>query len=418
MKQRKAITKVGGIFNTCIKSCKAFLRHGLFDVLVLSILSVLLSVTLDFSWAEPSSLFSLHGEKGFSTETFFKIKNQQAPVDTTNFFVLADIGSITNRAQIAQYIDSIYALNPRKIAIDLIFVSSQDSIADSKLRKSILNTRDKSVYACMLHDYNPASNSFDSITHSIFLDPHSILYCDSVEECYANMKNDGTSDLVWKYSLCENYKNERFYSLPAKLLSLDTDEPAHTEHIINYSKTFFPIIKPGNLTREAVEDNYVIVGAYQYSGDLFETPLGLIPGMLVHSYIMQSELSEGIEEQTNAGFIMMTIVSIMMFVAFMLLFDFLLEHIPSKALVFLLQGTVMSIGLSIVAVYLLMRYCYGLFIDDLVFSNGQAALKGMLVVTALVKVLYATLVIWFTRRKICNRITSLSIYHSFKICKL
>ena len=114
----------------------------------------------------------------------------------------------------------------------------------------------------------------------------------------------------------------------------------------------------------------------------------------------------------------MTIVSIMLFVGFMLFFDYLLEHLPSKTITFLLQGSVMSIGLSIVAVYLLMRYCYALFIDDLVFANGQVALKGMLVVTALVKVLYATLIIWLTRRKTSDKMTSLSIYHSFKICKL
>lgn len=418
MNLKKVITRIGLFIKTCRQSPSAFLRHGLFDMLVISTISVLLSVTIDFSWAEPSSLFSLHGEKGFSTETFFRIKNQQAVEDTTNFFVLADIGSLTSRAQIAEFIDSIYALNPRKIAVDLIFISPQDSIADKKLRQSILNTRDKTVYACMLNDYNAATNCFDSITHSTFLDPRSTLFCDSVEECFANMKNDGNSDLVWKYSLCENYKNERYYSLPAKLLSLDADEQAHTEHIINYSKAFFPIVTPDRLTREAIEDNYIILGAYQYSGDLFETPLGLVPGMLVHAYIMQSELTDSIEEQSDTGFLLMTIVSIMLFVGFMLFFDYLLEHLPSKTITFLLQGSVMSIGLSIVAVYLLMRYCYALFIDDLVFANGQVALKGMLVVTALVKVLYATLIIWLTRRKTSDKMTSLSIYHSFKICKL
>lgn len=418
MNLKKVITKIGLLLKTCRQFFSTFLRYVVFDVLVISIISVLLSVTIDFSWAEPSSLFSLHGEKGFSTEAFFRIKNQQAVEDTTNFFVLADIGSLTSRAQIAEYIDSIYAFNPRKIAVDLIFISPQDSISDNRLRQSILNTRDKTVYACMLNDYNAATNCFDNITHSAFLDPRSPLFCDSMEECFVNMKNDGNSDLVWKYSLCENYKNKRYYSLPAKLLSLEADEQAHTEHVINYSKTFFPIVTPDRLTREAIEDNYIILGAYQYSGDLFETPLGLVPGMLVHAYIMQSELTESIEEQSETGFLLMTIVSIMLFVGFMLFFDYLLEHLPSKTFAFFLQGGVMSIGLSVIAVYLLMRYCYALFIDDLVFANGQVALKGMLVVTALVKVIYATFVIWLTRQKLFNKITALSVYHTFKICKL
>jgi hypothetical protein len=80
----------------------------------------------------------------------------------------------------------------------------------------------------------------------------------------------------------------------------DIEEKPHTEHIINYDKVRFAKVTPYNLTRKKIEDNILIVGAYKYSGDKFDSPFGLIPGMLIHAYICQSENSDEIVEQSDS----------------------------------------------------------------------------------------------------------------------
>ena len=287
-----------------VKTSKHYFKHVrfiLFDVVMIFAFSTLFSFFFDFSWADPSNLFRESNEDLFSTKTFYQIKNYEECGDSVECFVLADIDDLTSREKIAAFIDSIYELNPSKIAVDLIFPSPQDSIPDKILTHTANKVKDKAVFACMLTDYNQGKGAFQSIEHSFFLNPQNDkYYLDSLNEGFANFINNGTNATVWKYSLSENCNGKIVHSLPAVVLFDDIEEKPHTEHIINYDKVRFAKVTPYNLTRKKIEGNIVIVGAYKYSGDKFDSPFGLIPGMLIHAYICQSENSDEIVEQSDS----------------------------------------------------------------------------------------------------------------------
>lgn len=393
-----------------------YVGYILFDVVVVFSFSALFSFFFDFSWADPSNLFRETNEDFFSTKTFYQIKNYEEKGDTIESFVLADIEDLTSREKIASFIDSIYELNPSRIAIDLIFPSPQDSIPDRRLTQTVKKVKDKAVFACMLSDYSKEKQSFQSVEHSFFLNPqYDSYYLESLNEGYANLINDGTNSTVWKYSLVENCNGKMSYSLPAAVLFEDIEEQPHTEHIINYDKVRFAKVTPYYLPREMVEGNIVIVGAYRYSGDKFESPFGLIPGMLIHAYICQSENTDEIVEQSVSDKIVMTLICLFCFVILIVLIDCLIEFLPFKSISFLLQGGIMTLGISFMAVYLLMRYSYYLFTEDMVFTNGRAAINGILVMTSVVKVAYSSMILFLKNHNKISKITQSSIYQFFKV---
>lgn len=399
-----------------LRPCK-YIIYIIFDVAVIFTFASLFSFLFDFSWADPSNLFRESNEERFSTKTFYQIKNNEVEGDSLDFFVLADIDDLTSRGKIANFIDSIYELNPQKIAIDLIFPSPQDSLSDNMLTHTANKVKDKAVFACMLTDYNQEKESFQSIEHSFFLNPQiDKYYVDSLNEGFANLINNGTNTTVWKYSLFEKCNDKIVYSLPAAVLFDGIEEQPHTEHIINYDKVRFAKVTPYNLTRKMIEGNIVIVGAFKYSGDKFDSPFGLIPGMLIHAYICQSENSDEIVEQSDSDKIVMTLICLFIFVIMMVLIDCLIEFLPFKSISFFLQGGVMTLGLSFIAVYLLMRYSYYLFTEDQIFTNGRAALNGILVMTSMVKVVYTSFVLFLRKHDMLHQIIQISIYQFFKCC--
>ena len=194
----------------------------------------------------------------FSTKTFFQIKNHEEYGDSSDIFVLADIEDLTSREKIAKFIDTIYQMNPAKIAVDLIFPSPQDSTADKALIETAKKIKDKAVFAYMLGDFIPESQSFQSATHSFFLNPQNKeYYCSDLNEGYANFINNGTNTSVWKYSLTETLNGEIMLSLPAATLSEDIEDDPHTEHIINYDKMNFTKVSPYHISREQIDRRLV-----------------------------------------------------------------------------------------------------------------------------------------------------------------
>ena len=400
---------------------KALLRYCknvgciLFDVAVICMLASLFSFVFDFSWADPTNLFRESNDDCFSSKTFYQIKNNGVNGDSVDVFVLADIEDLTSREKIANFIDSIYRFKPKKIAIDLIFPTPQDSVSDMALVQTVRKIKDRAVFACMLTNYQQQDSSFHSIDHSFFLNPkYENFYCDTVKEGFVNMLNDGSNTTIWKYTLVEKYKDKNMFSLPAAILFDKIDEAPHTEHIINYDKIRFGRVTPYSLTRERIEGNYVIVGAYKYSGDKFDTPFGLIPGMQIHAYICQSENSDEITEQSDSDKILMTIVCLFLFVTLMVVLDCIIEFLPFKSISIFLKGGIMSLGLSFMVVYVLMRYSYYLFVEDLVFTNGRAALNGILVMTSFVKIVHVSLICFFIKHGMFSCVTRISIYRLFK----
>ena len=404
------------IIKTKLSCIGTYTRYVMYDVIIIFIWAAIFSYCFDFSWADPSNMFRQSTEDDrFSTKTFFQIKNHEEHGDSSDIFVLADIEDLTSREKIAKFIDTIYQMNPAKVAVDLIFPSPQDSTADKALIETAKKIKDKAVFACMLRDFIPESQSFQSATHSFFLNPQNKeYYCSDLNEGYANFINNGTNTSVWKYSLTETLNGEIMLSLPAATLSEDIEDEPHTEHIINYDKMNFTKVSPYHISREQIEGNYVIVGAYNYSGDKFDTPFGLIPGMLIHTYIMQSENSDEITSQSDSEVLTMTLVCLFLFVLLMVCIDCLIEFLPFKSISFFLQSGFMSLGLSFIAVYFLMQYCYDLFVNDLIFANGRAALNGILIMTSIVKAVHASLIFYLKRHGYCPYITRFSVYQLFK----
>jgi len=388
--------------------------HGLFDIFVVLLTSLLLSFS-DLSFLDATRLIDnfTGTHNRFSTRTFFQIKNEgyEGNDEPSKIFALVDVSDLTTRDRIAAVIDTVYSFSPQRIAIDLMFQIPQDSIADRVLTNTVANVRDKAIFACMLSDYQKSSCSFKKIKHSFFLDAqYKDWYIDSISEGYANLKNDGTNETVWLYSLVEKCGYQRVYSLPAMLLGDYSDESPHTEHIINYDKLNIPVYSSDSLTREMIEDKLVIIGAFKNSGDRYDTPLGLLPGMMIHTFIMQSEQTDAIIEQSAAGNIMLTCIVLLLFVSILVFVDVLAKKITIPWISIVLQGGFPTVFITIISVYLFMRYNYYLFADEGIFSDGHATLNGILIAAAVVKTIYSTIISILYHYGKSKWLTSHSIY--------
>jgi len=347
--------------------------------------------------------------------------SHEANSNLKNLLTLVDAKELTSREKIAHLIDTIYSMHPMGMAVDFIFPTPQDFHSDQILVETVRRVRDKTVFAFMLKDYQADVESFDNSLHSFFLNPtYKEWFCDSVMEGFANMQNNQTSDPVWKYSVVEKERENRVYSLPAMLIGkeLFTDSIAHRSYIINYKQQQLDILSPDYLPFNSIKDHLVIIGSFEYSGDRFDTPLGLIPGMLVHSYIVQSINGDIITEQSSSGNMLMTSCALLLLLTVLLLVDLLAEYLSTKLkwkfCAMLLEGIFPSVFISIIAIILLKTYIYYLLINCNVFAHGQSAINGILVAAAIIKVIYTAVIHTLVRRKLLNRLTKNSIYSTFE----
>lgn len=394
---------------------------GTFDVAVLLLLCVPVALCFNLSVLDPSywlnNFTSRHNQ--LTTKTLYEIynDNHDESDELCDWLTLVDVKDITSRSKIASLIDSVYAKEPMSIAVDFMFPSPQDSEADRTLVETVKRVRDKTIFAYMLTEYQPQTQSFASSKHSFFLDPQNQeWFCDSVMEGYANMKNDKTSEPVWEYSVVEKLGGTAVCSIPAMLIGneLFQDSLPHQSYIINYKKLKVNILAPDSLSPELIKDHMVIIGSYEFSGDKFDSPIGLIPGMLVHTYILQSINGDCIVEQSSKDYNYMTGIALLLLIIVLILTDvlvaFLKEKCNWKFAATLLEGIFPSVVVGIMAVVLLKVYCYHLLINCNMFSHGQSAFNGILVATAIIKVFYTACIMSCHRKNILSFLTKYSIY--------
>ncbi len=401
------------------------LHTGTFDVAVLLLLCVPVALWFNLSVLDPSywlnNFTSRHNQ--LTTKTLYEIYNDNHDEndELCDWVTLVDVKDITSRSKIAALIDSVYSKGPMCIAVDFIFPSAQDTDADQVLVETVKRVRDKTIFAYMLTDYTPQTQSFANSKHSFFLDPNNQdWFCDSVMEGYANMKNDKTSEPVWEYSVVEKLGDKVVCSIPAMLIGseLFRDSLPHQSYIINYKKLKVNILAPDDLSSELIKDHMVIIGSYEFSGDKFDSPVGLVPGMLVHAYILQSINGDSIVEQSQKGYNYMTGIALLVLIIVLILTDVLVEFVKEKCNwkfgAMLLEGIFPSVVVGIIAVVLLKVYCYHLLINCNVFSHGQSAFNGILVATAIIKVIYTACIMSCRRNNILGFLTKYSIYSKFE----
>ncbi|QFQ11876.1 CHASE2 domain-containing protein [Pseudoprevotella muciniphila] len=395
---------------------------GFFDVLSLLILCTPLALFFNLSKLDPTywlSNFSTNHNQ-LTTKTLYEIynANHNGDDEINEILTLVDVKDITSRKKLATLIDTIYNMNPIGIAVDFMFPSPQEVSTDRALVETVKKVKDKTFFAYMLKDFDKQSNSFCNSEHSFFLNPnYPEWFCDSVKEGYANMKNNGTSESVWKYSVVEKINNKKVFSLPAMLIGEEcfNDYQPHESYIINYKRINVKKLSPDSLDYNKIKDHFVIVGSYKYSGDRFDSPLGMIPGMLVHAYIVQSINCDTVTEQSPTGNFRMTVTALLILIIVLILTDVFVYFLRIKCNytfgAMIIDGIFPSIFIGIIAVVLVKAYSYHLLMDNNVFAHGQSAINGILIAAAIIKVIYTSLIIYLSRHKTCNRICSFSIYY-------
>lgn len=404
----------------------SLLRNGAVDVLLLLLICTPLAFLPGISRLDPSywlNNFSSNYNR-LTTKTLYEVYNSHhEPSDeTSNFLTLVDVKDFTSRQRIAHLIDNVYSLDPMCIAVDFIFPTPQDELSDKTLVETVGRVKDKTVFAYMLKDFDASSGSFGSSSHSFFLNPdYEQWYCsDDVMEGYANLKNDGTGDPIWQYSVVERENGQEVYSLPAMLIGKEnfSDYRPHESHIINFKKQKLNILTPDSLDSDLIRNHMVIIGSYLYSGDRFDTPVGLIPGMAIHSYVIQTENGDSITEQSSLGNLGMTAVSLLLLIIVLIAVDmmsmFLAERCGWKFGAMLVDGLLPSIFIGIIAVLAVKSYSYHLLMDCNVFAHGQSAFNGILIAAAIIKVIYTAAIGSCCRHQVLNGLTKYSIYRKSK----
>lgn len=384
-----------------------------FDLIIISVITIILSSFWMPSIPSAKDLISNSKEVDYITVDFLQrvMANGKEPQES-DYITIVDIGDISNRNEIGKIMESIYSLNPYKIGVDIDFRLPQGCIYDSLLCAVVENTKDKTVYASALKDYLYDKNIFESENHSFFADAnHTDLFIKGLSEGYANLKNSRDRKSVNKFSKCERRRDTTAVSFASKLA--DENEMEFGDFIIDYVPTDFHIVTPDAITEELIENNIVLLGSTSSNGDLYETPLGILPGLVIHAYIIQT-IVEGndIRELPEYLDIIISIIIGVLYIMILLFIDFFISHSKHVVAAHIVQSGLVTFGMTYIAILILGAVSYWMFTELSIYAPMKHLINSILVTSSIVKVGYSSLIYLMCHYKWLQIFTNKSSYNT------
>lgn len=261
------------------------------DILCITLISFLLSNVILL--INPSMFLEEFGDgESFTTDLLMHIENKNTKTLSSDYISVVDIGDLKNRGDIAKVLEDVYSMSPRCIGVDIDFIGLQDPAADSTLCTVVDKIKDKTVFVCGLEDEN-----FDSISHSFFCDPHYPLY-NLIDSTGKMAVMEGASALIYdiKESTNRTYRNKyntkegELYSLTASMVKDIIDANDSEEHIIAFKSVDFNYMQYDSLVQSSIYDRFVLIGRRDKRQDIHKTPLGVLPGIIVHAQTLETIL--------------------------------------------------------------------------------------------------------------------------------
>lgn len=220
-----------------------------------------------------------------TTDVFFKIANKNAPVNQD--ITVVDIKEEYDRAKIAHCIATIDSLKPWATGIDILFQGIVgEPEASLYLYQIAANMKSPTVWVTNLLDYDNEAKAFTGQRSSFFVDSLDVLLG------FANLDDNLEHSTIRKMLTIENLGEEEFNSFPvaiAKALGDSVSLEPQSKLSIDY-RTKFNIVPYDSVEqfKELVTDHVVVVGSTTTESDMWHTPLGKTPGVIVQAYSLNT----------------------------------------------------------------------------------------------------------------------------------
>lgn len=220
-----------------------------------------------------------------TTDVFFQITNKTSEVNQD--ITIVDIKDEYNRASIAECISAVDSLKPWAIGVDIIFESIKGEPEDNfSLFQTVSNMKSKTVWATKLLDFDPYSQSFINQSGSFFADTLAVL------SGFTNLDDNLENTTIRKMLTEEALNGHNVHSFPVAVAMLLDDFIAlkpNSKLSIDYSTKFTTIAYDSiDNSKDLIKDHIVLIGSTTDESDMWHTPIGKMPGVMVQAYSLNT----------------------------------------------------------------------------------------------------------------------------------
>ena len=356
------------------------------DIVVLTIFTLLISANFNLSKFSPSVLYrSDPSDDSFTTDLFFRISNSSEERRIVPDITLIDI--------------------------DVFFRERTNSAEDSLLVEFMSKVKKD---GCFIFANDYSDDALPQVSHSFFLGRE-----DSLSEGFVNFIFDK------KYMNVRTFRNEketnegRQQSLAYRMITSQKQDGVIDKdsiYYIDYRLSSFQELSPDEIEDAQLEGQWVLIGSKSESHDVYNTPIGMMPGLRIHAYILKTLLSKTpIHPSSKTGdWIVLFIVCLLSSLA-LVYTDYYVFQSHNKKLGFIIQVGGFAFLLIFFQVLFLLLFAYILFEYCNVFFSMQSSLNSVLFVTAIVKTLYAVGLAYLSKKNKAKSLFGRFMYYSINI---
>jgi CHASE2 domain-containing sensor protein len=358
------------------------------------------------SWLYGTSLLNMSEKSSAAASSLtYDIQRQQTAPVHSDEIALVDISDIigpTARVEIADLLDAIYAMDPKLIGVDVFFPeshSSYDPIAveiDSILDATAHRIADKTVFVCQLDSFDSELKEYRHINHSFFINNQTPDDSVHLAEGYANLLQNSSGRDISNYTIRQKAEGKYVWSFAAQLVANYIDESKEDldrKPIIRFEPTDFFCMTPDQLEPDSIRNRIVLVGDMRDRGDSHLTPLGMMQGMEVHAYAVQTILH--FDDLAGAPYWLLVLICLVVcflytFVLFYI--DFKLDVDSNNLLKFAIKQGMFTLATTYLIDIILQYIAYVSFTVFDTTLGLHALLPDLIKLVAFTKVTYSILV--------------------------
>ena len=354
------------------------------------------------SWLYGTSLLhmSATSDEAASSLSYDIQSKQTAPVKSEEIAIvdISDIYGPTARAEIAELLETIYLMEPKRMGVDVFFPPSRErdnpfvAQIDSTLAETATLISDKTVFVCQLDSFSSTLHGFKHVSHPFFAEPQAGENFIPLDEGYANLVQDEPGRPISKYSLRQRAEGQVVWSFAAQVARdyLDDSDTINNESIIRFEPTDFPCMTADQLDPDLIRDRIVLVGDMRDRGDSHLTPLGMMQGVEIHAYAVQSILHfEGVKSVSTWWLMLLCLIVCFIYTYVLYLIDIKLDAESSNLLKFAIKQGLFTLATTYIITMILQYVAY---ISFTVFNTTlglHALLPDFIKLVAFTKVTYS-----------------------------
>lgn len=215
------------------------------------------------------------------TDYFFSLADKNS--DLNQDITVVDIKDEAGRGKIAQVIATVDSLEPWAIGVDITFKGIKGTAAENEaLIEAALKAGDKAVWATQLVDYDFEKKAFAQRRSSFFAEDL------GVKEGFSNLDDvDYSHNTIRKMFTAVDGNQGKLASLPVAIAqTVDSSNVKPNDKLTIDYKTKFVVLPIDSIPthEELIKNHIVLIGSTTDEGDMWKTPLGKMPGVVLQAY--------------------------------------------------------------------------------------------------------------------------------------